>query len=209
MIEQTLSWLCLGFLLHIRTSFGLIFTIPGSGPGIFKLFIRHGADLMICSGDNLSWLCYRGLCLGKRPTRNDGLVIENSTVSHCLSQRKSPRCRIRISPAILIVVLGANLLKALCILLTLKQTNYGLMTVGEGVSSFLQHPDANVTAFSSLSTKDFRKRSWHERRAVAEWRARIQRRHEALTVRQKVGAYFLYVSTILTHTNDSPRALAT
>ncbi|KAJ5193480.1 hypothetical protein N7449_009622 [Penicillium cf. viridicatum] len=64
------------------------------------------------------------------------------SIDYCLSQRVEEQCQLMYSPWICMVVIIFNLIKVICILLTIQQRRQGLfLTVGDAISSFLKCPD--------------------------------------------------------------------
>lgn len=68
-----------------------------------------------------------------------GIAPPSVSVDYCLSKPMEESCRLQFSLAIMLIVIGCNLMKAICMLLTLHYNKaQPLVTVGDTVSSFLK-----------------------------------------------------------------------
>jgi hypothetical protein len=66
----------------------------------------------------------------------------NLPIDHCLAQKVEPRCKLQFSRDILVAVIICNLCKAAAMIATLlMQQEPALVTAGDAISSWLQHPD--------------------------------------------------------------------
>jgi hypothetical protein len=97
-------------------------------------------------------------------TNEDPNVIHNGIndypISYCLAEPAVQNCKLTLSLAIMIVVITANLIKAIIMSLayfTLDAPT--LVTVGDAIASFLARPDRNTTGLCISSSADFRWRN--------------------------------------------------
>jgi hypothetical protein len=87
-------------------------------------------------------------------------------IDYCLSQKVSERCQLMYSPLVCMVVIIFNIIKVICILLTIQQRRKDLFfTVGDAMSSFLKFPDGNSICRSWMDLKDI-KRSYSRAKPV-------------------------------------------
>lgn len=77
-------------------------------------------------------------------------------VKYCLSLPSREHCKLRVSPVLLWVVVGLNLFKAalMWIIYSSRLQEKPILTVGDAVSSFLQHPDRSSQDMCLLSKDD-------------------------------------------------------
>ena len=63
-------------------------------------------------------------------------------IDHCMSLPTQETCQLFFSPPICIIVIGCNIIKLICTLLTARDSREDLfLTVGDAIASFLTHPD--------------------------------------------------------------------
>ncbi|PLN84163.1 hypothetical protein BDW42DRAFT_163090 [Aspergillus taichungensis] len=63
-------------------------------------------------------------------------------IDHCMSLPTQETCQLFFSPPICIIVIGCNIVKLICTLLTARDSREDLfLTVGDAIASFLTHPD--------------------------------------------------------------------
>lgn len=92
------------------------------------------------------------------------------------------RCRLRISPTILTIVIVANSVKAFCILFTLMECAPAFLTIGDSVESFLISPDRTTQGLVGLDRDHVRGNTKYEGR----WRKRNYRRFQAVSLQRKI-----------------------
>jgi len=64
------------------------------------------------------------------------------SIEYCLSDSIEERCRLQFSLVIMGIVIGCNLMKTICMVLTLwYHRSQPLVTLGDALASFLDHPD--------------------------------------------------------------------
>jgi len=79
-------------------------------------------------------------------------------IEYCLSQKVKERCQLMYSPSICMVVIIFNLIKIICILLTIEQRRPDLfLTVGDAISSFLKCPDRTSLCQSWVDQKNIKR----------------------------------------------------
>ena len=88
-----------------------------------------------------------------------GIVSLDLTIEGCRSSPVEEHCSVQFSVVIMSIVILANALKAVCMLLTLKQTT-SLVTIGDALQSFLRENDHNTIGMCLAGRADFQKRIW-------------------------------------------------
>ena len=82
-------------------------------------------------------------------------------VDHCLSKPVEERCRLQFSVVIMIVVIICNLIKTICMLLTLFYHRLQpLVTLGDAISSFLENRDPTTANMCLVGKTSFLQGSW-------------------------------------------------
>jgi len=111
------------------------------------------------------------------------VASSNITVDHCLSRPVEERCRLQFSLVIMCVVIGCNLMKMICMLLTLfYHRSQPLVTLGDAINSFLLHRDPITENMCLASKKTFLKGGW---RGGAEiWQTTRHRWFSAASVKR-------------------------
>lgn len=73
-------------------------------------------------------------------------------IDHCMSLPSQETCQLFFSPLICIIVIGCNIVKLICTLLTARDSREDLfLTVGDAISSFLTHSDPTTERACLLS----------------------------------------------------------
>ncbi|OJJ46763.1 hypothetical protein ASPZODRAFT_66871 [Penicilliopsis zonata CBS 506.65] len=76
-------------------------------------------------------------------------------ISYCLSEKVDGKCQLFFSPAIVLCVIICNAIKVACMYLTAKTSRKQILfTVGDGIASFLTHPDETTKGRCLLSRAD-------------------------------------------------------
>ncbi|PKY04081.1 hypothetical protein P168DRAFT_236422 [Aspergillus campestris IBT 28561] len=86
-------------------------------------------------------------------------------IDHCMSLPAQETCQLFFSPLICIIVIGCNIVKLICTLLTARDSREELfLTVGDAISSFLTHPDPTTERACLLSKASVEKGTlgWHK-----------------------------------------------
>ncbi|KAI4197238.1 MAG: hypothetical protein LQ350_006069 [Teloschistes chrysophthalmus] len=98
---------------------------------------------------------------GKADFRPHLVGSRSDPVEYCLSHQVEERCRLQFSPALLIIVVICNAIKASCMFLMIYQRDSEpLVTLGDAMASFLDEPDP-TTRENCLATKyHFVNRAW-------------------------------------------------
>ena len=95
------------------------------------------------------------------------IVCENASpgcwprqaVEYCLAQPVSPTCSIQVSVDIMTIVIVFNSIKITCFVFTLWKGGFTpLVTLGDGMRSFLMVPDNTTAALAPISAAQVRKR---------------------------------------------------
>lgn len=91
----------------------------------------------------------------------DSWKVHSYPIDYCLSEIVPEDCKLQFSLPIMIVVIFCNLVKALCMLLTiLKQKHTPLVTSGDAVASFLDVPDSTTAGRCTMSKMDVMENRW-------------------------------------------------
>ncbi|KAH8160453.1 hypothetical protein CIB48_g7794, partial [Xylaria polymorpha] len=76
-------------------------------------------------------------------------------VRHCLAKPKQPSCKVGVSNALLLVVLGCVFIKTLqATIVVWKLTNASLVTPGDAIDSFISSPDPRTMGLCTLDIID-------------------------------------------------------
>jgi hypothetical protein len=130
-------------------------------------------------------------------------------IDYCLARKTEPRCKLQFSRAILVAVIICNLCKAVAMIATLSlQHEPALVTTGDAISSWLQHPDeatarqclrsartkTHSASYKSLPADDTgRDNGWS---AVAFHSSRSLRWHQAINRRRWATVLALCITTL-------------
>lgn len=80
----------------------------------------------------------------------------NQTYSaYCMSLPVAEQCMLQFSLTILLVVIGCNVVKLMCLLGTIWALNHPtLVTLGDAIASFLEKPDSITRGFCMMTRKN-------------------------------------------------------
>ena len=149
-------------------------------------------------GPPYSWICQRSV-----PCEADYMLKHASNwtlsyranhttfpVQYCLSQPVEEHCQVQFSILIIGIVMACNVVKALCMLLALRQQkSRPLVTLGDAIEDFLVKPDRS-TRLACLSGKNkFSGRRW--RRVPSKWEEKGHRWFASLSTQRWLICYFL------------------
>ncbi|KAH7304094.1 hypothetical protein B0I35DRAFT_445883 [Stachybotrys elegans] len=82
------------------------------------------------------------------------------SIAYCLAQHVHPRCAIYVSLTLLYVVIAFNLTKICCLVLALfGHKSLPLLTVGDAIASFLNHPDPATANTGPISKNIFQEKT--------------------------------------------------
>ena len=88
---------------------------------------------------------------------------KNFPIQYCLSQPVIERCKVQFGLPIMLAVIGCNLMKCLCMLLTLWwQGSPPLVTLGDAIESFLQKIDPSTKNMCLAGRAHFAQRPWEK-----------------------------------------------
>jgi hypothetical protein len=92
---------------------------------------------------------------GNRKSASDW-TISSQKIDYCLSEKQEAHCKLEFSLHILVAVIICNLIKSAAMFWTLlRQRETTLVTFGDALSSWLDHPDDATTHRCLLSKKEF------------------------------------------------------
>lgn len=82
-------------------------------------------------------------------------------IDHCLSLRVQEHCRLQFSLAALMLVIGCNLVQAVCMIVIIyRREAKPLVTLGDAISSFLEESDTTTSGSCVASKKDILRTKW-------------------------------------------------
>lgn len=90
-------------------------------------------------------------------------------VDHCLSQRVSDECRLQFSLPIMFVVIFCNIMKLVCILMTLLRKETTLITMGDALASFLRCEDETTKGMCTVTRKEIIEGYWPDYPEPKRW----------------------------------------
>lgn len=110
--------------------------------------------------DDTPWFCGDAPCDAKTIADAGTWQLIGLNVEYCLSQKVEEHCKLQFSGAILVVVVVCNFCKMTIMgYIAWKRPSEPLVTVGDAIASFLDHPD-RTTIGNCLAGKDqFEKKS--------------------------------------------------
>ncbi len=110
---------------------------------------------------------------------NEAFLMADREVKYCLSQKVEDQCRLEFAVPIMIVVLSCNLVKLLCMIVTIWTCREAtFVTLGDALSSMLENPDRNTVGMCIATKKDF-ENDWPDGEPK-QWEMRKQFRYEAV-----------------------------
>lgn len=87
--------------------------------------------------------------------------IGSHPISRCLVEQTASPCSLKYNKRLLLIVIAANVVKVLGMFATLLQYKHpSLVTVGDGIASFLEHPDSTTKGFCLATDEDFSSVPW-------------------------------------------------
>jgi hypothetical protein len=114
-----------------------------------SLFLYQMTALIFIFSD-ISVPCSKALKQLNRSTWS----IHGSRVLYCLAEQFDEHCKIKLSPEIAWPIIVFNLVKACLLLYTFfLVTDIPLLTMGDAVASFLEHPDEMTRGLCWMSKK--------------------------------------------------------
>lgn len=125
--------------------------------------------------NSFNWICMSQdeepqTCNTKRQKANAPDWIQTGyRVSHCMAMEAPDNCELQFSLHILLIVLICNLIKAACIAIIAWNSEWKpLVTIGDGVASFLERPDP-YTAGNCLAGRSRFRKATDWRRIVVQY----------------------------------------
>ncbi|KAK3616306.1 hypothetical protein LTR56_026037 [Elasticomyces elasticus] len=93
--------------------------------------------------------------LNLRERTTNSTVTFNASVEYCLAGRDPGHCTVEVSTLLLLVVIGCNLVKTMCLIVTVYVLDFEpLATVGDAIASFLDRPDATTAGYGAICGAD-------------------------------------------------------
>jgi len=80
------------------------------------------------------------------PTATWTIYFLDGSIKYCLAEKANTPCRLGVSLPIMVAVLGCNVVRTVCFIMTLLVggSMYPLVTNGDAVQSFLLRPDSSL-----------------------------------------------------------------
>lgn len=106
-------------------------------------------------------------------------LIGNLTTYHnvtsCYSDMTVAHCKLNINIVILAIVVTCNIIKAICMFVTVcRSKDYPLVTIGDAIASFLEHPDTTTQNLCLLS-KTSVDQMWGKLSRPMKWRSAAEK----------------------------------
>jgi hypothetical protein len=139
----------------------VLFEFPASSLSSDDLSLTFNCDGADASEKNcftnklLSDIVYHTAWTGATP---DPLTDVPWEIEYCLSQSEDERCKVQFSIDIMVVVVVCNLIKVICMVLTLLDGSSTLVTIGDAIDNFLSEEDATTRGMCLATTDDLYKR---------------------------------------------------
>ena len=109
--------------------------------------------------DSMPYLNQDPVCtLAKAQAGASSWTVLGHPISYCLVQQVEEECRLSFSLNIMIIVILANATKATIMILTWWNLRTPtLVTIGDAITSFLDHPDSRTVGICLATKRDIRK----------------------------------------------------
>jgi hypothetical protein len=116
---------------------------------------------------------------------NSSWTVDTYQIEYCMVQQTPESCKLSFSSTIMMSVLVANLSKCAIMVFTLwRLNNPTLVTVGDGVSSFLQRPDSTTVGTCLDSKQDFMKWGKRQTKTGKSWTSKTPIWFESASARR-------------------------
>lgn len=103
-------------------------------------------------------------------------LAQTRRIGHCLTVPRDESCRMMFSPPICLLVIGCNLVKLICALLTARDDREELfLTIGDAIASYLACPDPTTEGGCLLS-------KWLVVKGSQGWRRKAKRKDKMLDI---------------------------
>ncbi|KAE9399621.1 hypothetical protein BT96DRAFT_820335 [Gymnopus androsaceus JB14] len=90
-------------------------------------------------------------------TPNGGFKALQISVDYCLSEAIAPRCQLQFNLPLLIIVIFFNIVKVICmVIVATKMKDHPLVTVGDAIASFMDHPQPHTKEMCLVSQNHFK-----------------------------------------------------
>jgi hypothetical protein len=131
-----------------------------------------------------SWICFSNVtedmqlvpmsiddfdCTVEEALANLPMIVADEEVAYCLSQTVPDICRLQFSLPIMVIVIFCNVVKLVCILLTLWKHRITLVTLGDAIASFLERPDPTTEGMCTMTLADAKSGWWLTKPSPRPW----------------------------------------
>ncbi|MCJ1394217.1 hypothetical protein MMC18_007095 [Xylographa bjoerkii] len=114
-------------------------------------------------------------------------------VTSCYSVEATEQCKVRFGLSIMLIVIVCNLLKTICMALTLWTIHeWPLVTIGDAIASFLEQPDITTIGLCLLSKADVRHHSWRFPESSTIWEPVRERQWDGANTNRRVIVNWLF-----------------
>ena len=115
-------------------------------------------------------------------------------ISYCLSETAKERCKLQFSLPILLVVLFFNVVKATCMIITVRAFDSPtLLTIGDAINSFLRVPDTTTKTLGIAGKADLEGKKWLLSTGLPrKWSSTVHRWFTAASVKRWLSRNVLY-----------------
>jgi len=117
-------------------------------PSVYTQDLPYGKQPLLChlmppaESSFTDWVCMDTCNMAHNRQNATNWEIGDNKIDYCLSELMPEHCRLQFSIYILVTVIIMNACKSLAMLLALYQGNeVRLVTIGDALASFLNHPD--------------------------------------------------------------------
>lgn len=127
--------------------------------------------------------------------KNDSTTwfLNGYPIQYCLARPMAAQCKLRFSFVIMIIVIGCNLIKTICLaFVASKGSSQPLLTIGDAIESFLATPDPTTRASCTPGRTEFEDTALWGRISPGTWRP--QRWLKAVSGGRWLVWYLLWVS---------------
>jgi len=124
----------------------------------------------------------------------------DGSIKYCLAEKANTPCRLGVSLPIMAIVLGCNVVKTVCFIMTLLigGSMYPLVTNGDAVQSFLLRPDSSLQGRCLASKSDVdNKHFWSGQPLPRPWRSKRRPWAAGATISFWLATFIPYAATIL------------
>ncbi len=132
------------------------------------------------------------------PTTTWTTYFLDDSIKYCLAEKANTPCRLGVSLPIMVVVLGCNVVKIVCFIMTLLvgDSMYSLVTNGDAIQSFSLQPDSRLQRRWLVSKSDVdNKHFWSGQPLPRSWRSKRRLWAAGATISFWLATFIPYATT--------------